>query len=204
MIALGQQGNRTQWDGILKRKVSWLDICGFNFIHIRFLIQAVYDTILKPANVQTWGKAETPQYLLYEKRWSLKNILRCCTKAFGDGCYCWRHNQVLRVIENVFNKCLWTSIYKPVSRRINFLRSATSEKTSLLLHRARLEGICWSGWVAEILWSYCPNTTSERHDSCFEYDEASDHVGVDGIVGGKHGKVPRKEAHSISRTCWAV
>ena len=135
MIALGQQGNRTQWDGILKRKVCWLDICGFNFIHIRFLIQAVYDTILKPANVQTWGKAETPQYLLYEKRWLLKNILRCCTKAFGDGCYSWRHNQVLRVIANVFNKCLWTSIYKPVSRRINFLRSATSEKTSLLCTR---------------------------------------------------------------------
>ena len=34
MIALGQQGAWTQWDGILKRKVSSSDNCGSNFIHI--------------------------------------------------------------------------------------------------------------------------------------------------------------------------
>ena len=39
------------------------------------------------------------------------------------------------------------------------------------------------------------DTTSARHDSGFEDNEASDHVGVDGIVGGKYGRVPREETH---------
>ena len=34
MVVLGQQGALTQWDGILKRKVSWLNICTSNFVHI--------------------------------------------------------------------------------------------------------------------------------------------------------------------------
>ena len=50
MVLLGQQGAFTQWDGVLKRKVSWLNICASNFVHIRFLIQAVYNTILRPEN----------------------------------------------------------------------------------------------------------------------------------------------------------
>ena len=134
MIALGKQGIWTQWDGILKKKVSWSDVCDSNFVHIWFLIQAVYDTILRPTNLKTWGKAETPQCPLCEKRWSLKNIYSCCTRAVGDGLYILHHNQVLRVIAKVFNKCLWTSTYKPVSLRINFLKavgniwSAPSEK----------------------------------------------------------------------------
>ena len=57
MVTLGQQGAWTQWDCILKRKVSWLDICGSKFAHIRFLIQTLYDTILRPANLHTRGKA---------------------------------------------------------------------------------------------------------------------------------------------------
>ena len=34
MVVLGQQGAVTQWDGILKMKVSWSDICASNFVHI--------------------------------------------------------------------------------------------------------------------------------------------------------------------------
>ena len=60
MVVLGQQGAVTQWDGILKMKVSWSDICASNFVHIWFLIQAVYNTILRPENCNTWGKTVTP------------------------------------------------------------------------------------------------------------------------------------------------
>ena len=41
--------------------------------------------------------------------------------------------------------------------------------------------------------SYCLNTTSARHDSCFEYDEASDHMGIDSIVAGKMAKSHEKK-----------
>ena len=34
MVVLGQQGAWIQWDGILKWKVSWSDICASNFVHI--------------------------------------------------------------------------------------------------------------------------------------------------------------------------
>ena len=106
---------------------------------MRFLIQAVYDTLPSPVNLHTWGKAETPQCSLCEKRGSLKHILSSCTRALGDGRYRWRHDQVLGEIAGVFDKCLRTSIYKPVSRRINFVmaggnvRSALSEKHRLLV-----------------------------------------------------------------------
>ena len=56
MVALGQQGAWTRLDGILKRKVSWSDNCASNFAQIRFLIQAVYDTLLSPATLHTWGR----------------------------------------------------------------------------------------------------------------------------------------------------
>ena len=71
MVALDQQGAWARWDGILKRKISWLDICGSNFVQIRFLIQAVYYWLPSPANLHTWGRVETPQCPLCEKAsWS--------------------------------------------------------------------------------------------------------------------------------------
>ena len=206
MIALGQQGNRTQWDGILKRKVCWSDICGSNFV----LIQAVYDTIPRPTNLKTWGKAETPQYPLCEKRWLLKNILSCCTRALGDGHYIWHHNQVLRVIAKVFNKCLRTSTYKTVCKRISFLkavgniRSAPSEKKHWDLAQPQIGSYlliwisCWNSLI--ILFEHNFSQTW----FLFQYNEVSDHVGVDSIMGGKDGWVPWKKAHQISGTFWAV
>ena len=81
---------------------------------------------------------QTPQCLLCEKRGSLKHILSDCTRTLSNGRYCWRRDQLLKEIAGVFDKCFCTSTYKPVSRRINFVkawgnvRSAPSEKTLLL------------------------------------------------------------------------
>ena len=126
---------------------------------------------------------------LCEKRGSLKHILSSGRRALGDGRYHRRLNRVLREIAGVFNKCHRTSIYKHVSRRINFIEAGGKVRSA-----PSVGAICWFGWVPEIPWSYCSNTTSARLDYCFEYDEASDQVGVDGIVGGKHGRVPLEEA----------
>ena len=87
MVVLGQQGAVTQWDGILKRKVSWWDISASNFVHIWFLTQAVYDTILRSENCNTWGKAVTPQCPMFEKRGSPKHIFSSYIRALDDGCW---------------------------------------------------------------------------------------------------------------------
>ena len=34
MVVLAQKGAWSQWDSILKKKVSWSDICGSNLVHI--------------------------------------------------------------------------------------------------------------------------------------------------------------------------
>ena len=163
-----------------------------NFIQIWFLIQAVYDTLLSPANLHKWRKAQTLQCLLCTKRGSLKHILSSCHRVLGNGHYRWHHNEVLRVIAEVFDKCLRTSTYKVASRRINYIKAGgnvQSEKTSLL---SRVPD--WELFI-EILWSYCSNTTSARYDSCSECDKTSYHVGVNSTMGGKHGRVPWEKAH---------
>lgn len=69
-VALGQQGTCMKQENMEKRKVSWSNMkhSNTNFIQIRFLTQAVYDTLLTPANLYTWGKTGNLQCPMCTKK----------------------------------------------------------------------------------------------------------------------------------------
>ena len=141
------------------------------------------------------GSLKLPQCPLCEKRGSLKNILSCCTRVLGDGRYIRCHNQVLRVIANVFNKCFRISTYEPISRRFNFLKAGSGcsisnvRKKTLLLSTAP-EGKLFVDLDEQLKFPDHIVRTQLQPDMILVLNQMkeSDHVGVDGIVGGKHGK----------------
>ena len=108
--------------------------------------------ITEPITSSQLGEGWNSTTPIVWKRGLLKHILNSCSRALGDGRYRWCHNQVLRVIARVFDKCLRTSTYKPISRRINFakaggnIQSAVSEKTSLL--RTPLDWELFFIWIS--------------------------------------------------------
>ncbi|KAK0142289.1 hypothetical protein N1851_020023 [Merluccius polli] len=54
-----QQGACTRWKQALERKVSWAELWKESHC-IKFLIQAVYDILLRPSNLHIWGKIKLP------------------------------------------------------------------------------------------------------------------------------------------------
>lgn len=93
-VGLRQQGAWTRWESTLQRQV----IMQADFHQVRFLVQEVYSTLPSPVNLHVGGKSETSDCLLCSRRGTLEHLLRSCRKALADGRYCWRHNQVLRVV----------------------------------------------------------------------------------------------------------
>lgn len=59
MVSLGQQGAWTRWESTLQSKITWSDFWKYDF-HVRFLLQALYDTLPSPANLLTWKKNRGP------------------------------------------------------------------------------------------------------------------------------------------------
>ena len=123
MVALGQQGAWTKWENVVQRRILWADFWRPNFNSTTFLIQAVYDTLPSPANLNIWGKSDTPSCPLCERRGTLQHILSNCPKALGEGRYRWRHDQVLGVIVDTLNTAIRTSVFDPNKRSINFIKA---------------------------------------------------------------------------------
>lgn len=95
-------GGSSQQDG----GITWSDFWQSDMCCIRFLIQAVYDTLPSPANLHTWGKTETPACPLCAGRGSLQHLLSNCPTALAEGCYHWRHNPVLKAVAETVNSHL--------------------------------------------------------------------------------------------------
>ncbi len=93
-----KQGAWTRWESTLQRRITWANILQADFHRLRFLVQAVYDTLPSPVNLHVWGKSETPSCLLCSGRGSLEHLLSSCPKALADGRYRWCHDQVLKAI----------------------------------------------------------------------------------------------------------
>ena len=95
-----------------QRKISWPDLWRADSYHISFLVQAVNDALLSPANIHTRGKSETPACPLCAGRGSLQH-LSSCPKALADGCYCWRHNQVRKAVAEAGTSAILSSRHRP-------------------------------------------------------------------------------------------
>ncbi|XP_069366366.1 uncharacterized protein [Paralichthys olivaceus] len=96
MVGMSKQGAWTRWEHAETRKITWTEMWRAEPLRIKFLIQSVYDVLPSPANLHTWGLADTPECKLCQRRGTLEHILSCCPKALGEGRYRWRHDQVLR------------------------------------------------------------------------------------------------------------
>ncbi len=141
-MGLWQQGAWTRWESTLQRRITWANILQADFHRVRFLVQAVYDTLPSPANLHVWGKSETPSCLLCSGRGSLEHLLSSCPKALADGRYRWRHDQVLKTIAESLDSAISTSKYHHVSKKaISFIKAgeklrARPHLTTGLLTRA--------------------------------------------------------------------
>ncbi len=124
LMGLRQQGARTRWEEAMDRKISWSKLWRAEPYRIKFLIWSVYDVLPSPTNLFCWGKVEMPACLLCQGRETWEHILSTCPKALGDGCYCWRHDHVLKVVtESICNAIDQSKRSQPLRRRITFIRA---------------------------------------------------------------------------------
>lgn len=86
MVAMYQQGTWTRWEHGEQRKITWPELWRLEPLHIKFLIQSVYDILPSPTSLQRWG-LNTAACQLCQKRATLEHILSCCPKALGEGRY---------------------------------------------------------------------------------------------------------------------
>lgn len=108
-VGLWQQGAWTRWESVLQCKVTWSNIMQADFNRVQFPVQVVYDVLPSPANLQAWGKSETPSYPLCSGRRSLEHLPSSCPRALADGRYRWRHSQVLRAVAERIASAVCTS-----------------------------------------------------------------------------------------------
>ena len=65
MISLSQQEAWTRWESIKQKKMTWLELWRSDFNHIKFQVQAVYDTLPSQITLYRWGKVDNPLCQLY-------------------------------------------------------------------------------------------------------------------------------------------
>ncbi|KAJ8014240.1 hypothetical protein DPEC_G00038200 [Dallia pectoralis] len=139
MVGMRQQGAWTRWEHAVDRKVTWAELWKAEPHRIRFLIQAVYDVLPSPSNLFSWGLLESPACILCLKRGTLEHIISCCSKALGEGRYRWRHDQVLKAIENTITCGIGhCKRLRSVKKTITFVRSG---EKPLLAARATSSGL---------------------------------------------------------------
>lgn len=98
-VGMRQQGAWIRWKNVIERKVTWAELWKAEPQRIKFLIQAVYDVLPSPLNLHIWGKVESPTCPLCSRRGTLEHILSCCLQALGEGRYRWRHEKVLKPLQ---------------------------------------------------------------------------------------------------------
>ena len=123
MVGMSKQGAWTRWEHAEPRKITWTELWRAEPLRIKFLIQSVYDVLPSPANLHTWGLADTPECKLCQRRGTLEHILSCCPKALGEARYRWRHDQVLRSLADAICTAIQHSKTQAAPKQsISFIR----------------------------------------------------------------------------------
>ncbi|KAJ8352978.1 hypothetical protein AAFF_G00124830, partial [Aldrovandia affinis] len=124
-VAQGQQGRWTTWEGVASRAINWADFWKLPQVRLSFLIKATYDTLPSPRNLHQWLGTEQSCDLCGTINASLQHILSGCKTALTQGRLTWRHDQVLRKLAEVLEKCRQEANSQRPSgsqQRIHFLR----------------------------------------------------------------------------------
>lgn len=124
MACMSKQGAWTRWEHAEPRKLTWAELWRAEPLRTKFLIQSVYDVLPSPANLHTWGLADTPECKLCLRRGTLEHILSCCPKALGEGRYRWRHDQVLKSLaDSICTAILNSKTQAAPKQSITFIRA---------------------------------------------------------------------------------
>lgn len=137
-LELATQGSWTIWD-LPNRRVTWTELWRLEPFRVSFLLRSMYDTLPSPANLARWGLREHPLCKLCGKKGILSHILAWCQTALAQGRYRWRHDQVLKVIADIFEQARRRpQPLKPQRPSVQFVRageqtlSAKTSRTNIL------------------------------------------------------------------------
>lgn len=132
MVGMGMQGAWTKWDHATGQKIPWTELWRAEPKQFKFLVQSMYDVLLSPTNLFTWGLVDSPSFQHCQKRGSLEHKLSCCSKAFGDRWYRWCHDQVLQAVADAICTSISSSKQQlPTKRPISFVRAGEKPQHQL-------------------------------------------------------------------------
>ena len=128
----------------MPKQCAWMNWVGFEQRHvgnlldvdvstISFLLRAVTDTLPSNANLRLWGAKDHQEgkCKLCGELGTLRHVLSSCKVALSQGRYTWRHNKVLRAIEQVSKDALEAgSVEHDRSRGIQFIPQGALPKRS--------------------------------------------------------------------------
>ena len=89
--------------GVESRKLTWSVLWQMESLRISFVVRSTCDILPTPANLSKWYN-EPDKCSACGGRGTLQHILSACEVSLCCGMYTWRHNQVLKVIEEVVMK----------------------------------------------------------------------------------------------------
>ena len=129
-VQQSQQGQWTTWENALQRSLSWNDIWHMAPLRISFILRSVYDLLPSNANLVKWGKTEDPTCPLCHKKQTVEHVLSSCNVALTQGRYTWRHNQVLKEIEQAVQMSTFLEKRKAMTpRQTTLFYSAGRKRT---------------------------------------------------------------------------
>ena len=59
---------------------------------------------------------------------SLQHLLSGCARSLSEGCYRWRHDQVLKAIAEVVSEAIKLNKFRHGRHEINFVRAVSTKK----------------------------------------------------------------------------
>ena len=102
LVQCSVQGQCLRWESVtIERKIGWKDIWDWETARTSFLIRSTYDVLPSPANLKRWKQDQNENCKCGQKG-TMKHILSHC--PLGLHRRTWRHNQVLKVIQDWFKK----------------------------------------------------------------------------------------------------
>ena len=106
-------------------------------------VQGVYDVLLSPTNLFTWGKSEISSCPLYAGKGTLRHIMSACSRALGDGRYRWKHDQVLRTVADTVDAAIRANNFKLETKHLYYLKGGEYHSTSACKINSCLLSATW-------------------------------------------------------------
>lgn len=98
-VSQGRQGSWTAWEGVVNQNISWSDLWKIPHARLSFLLLPC------PRNLHQWFGNDECCSLCNAPNASLQHILSGCKTTLSQGCYRWRHAQVLGKPAKVLEGC---------------------------------------------------------------------------------------------------